>query len=115
MKLGYLIAGFLFCSVAQAGLEDSADRLSHCVVGYAEGQIKTSKLANSIAEEAFDKCSADLTELHDSIGPDQAQWEILNKQQQQAILKMRDQASVKIRERLTSQIINYVTEERKSM
>lgn len=114
MKSGLAIAGLVFCSMAQANLEDSADRLGECISSYAESQVATSKPANSIAEEAFDKCSPELDEMHDTIGPNKHQWDNLSKQQQQAIMKLRDDSTTKIRERLTSQIIKYVTEERKS-
>ena len=65
-----------------------------------------SKLASRVAEEAFGKCNSDLTELHDSIGPDKDQWDALNTSQQQAIMKVRDQTWAKVHEQLTAQVIN---------
>ncbi|WP_428945487.1 hypothetical protein ACQK5W_05360 [Pantoea sp. FN060301] len=114
MKLGLAVLGLVVCSVAHANLEGAAENLSDCVIKYAESQVKTLKSANSISEEAFDECSAELSEYHDAIGPDKAQWSGLSAQQKEAISKIRDQAISKLRERLSSQIVTFISESRKS-
>lgn len=114
MKLVIAAMGLIVCSVAHADLESAAKNLSDCVTQYAESQVKTTKLASIISDEAFDRCSAELTEIHDSIGPDKAQWSGLNVQQQEAISKVRDQATTKVRENISSQIVTFITESRKN-
>jgi len=101
------------CFVAHANLEGAADKLSRCVTTYAESQVKTTKSAGSIADEASEKCRAELSEYHDSIGPDKAQWSGLSAQQKEAISKIRDQTTLKVRESLSSQIVTFITESRK--
>lgn len=113
MKLALVVVGLLVCSVAHADLESAAKNLSDCVTQDADSQIKTTKSAGIITDEAFDRCSAELSEYHDSIGPDQAQWSGLGSQQKEAITKIRDQATSKVRESLSSQIVTFVTESRK--
>jgi len=102
------------CFVAHANLEGAAENLSRCVTTYAESQLKTTKSASSIADEAFEKCTAELSKYHDSIGPDKTQWSGLNAQQKEAITKMRGQTTSKVRESLSSQIVTFITESRKS-
>lgn len=114
MKLALVVMGLLVYSVARADLESAAKNLSDCVTQYAESQVKTTKSASIISDEAFNRCSAELSEIHDSIGPDKAQWSGLNVQQQEAISKVRDQATTKVRENISSQIVTFITESRKS-
>jgi len=114
MKLALAVMGLLVCSVAHADTESAAKNLSDCVTQYADSQIKTTKPAGAISDEAFDKCSAELSEYHESIGPDKAQWSGLSAQQQEAISKIRDQATTKVRESISSQIVTFITESRKS-
>ncbi|WLS80095.1 hypothetical protein Q3V30_06330 [Erwinia pyri] len=114
MKLVLAIMGLIVCSVAHANLEGSAENLSGCVTKYAESQVRTPKSASNITAEAFEKCGAELSEYHDSIGPDKAQWSGLNAQQKEAISKIRDQTTLKVRESLSSQIVTFITESRKN-
>lgn len=114
MKLALVVVGLLASSVAHADLESAAKNLSNCVTQYAYSQIKTAKSADNITDEAFDRCSAELSEYHDSIGPDKAQWSGLVSQQKEAITKIRDQTTAKVRESLSSQIVTFITESRKS-
>jgi len=114
MKLALVVMGLLVCSVAHADLEDAAKNLSSCVTQYADSQIKTTKSAGIISDESFNKCSTELSEYHDSIGPDKGQWSGLNAQQKEAITKIRDQTTSKVRESLSSQIVTFITESRKS-
>ncbi|WP_331842596.1 hypothetical protein [Pantoea agglomerans] len=113
MKLVIAAVGLMACFVAHANLEGAADNLTRCVTTYAESQLKTTKSASSIAYEASEKCSAELSEYHDSIGPDKAQWSGLSAQQKEAISKIRDQTTSKFRESLSSQIVTFITESRK--
>jgi len=113
VKLVIAAVGLMACFVAHANLEGAADNLSRCVTTYAESQLKTTKSASSIADEAFEKCTAELSEYHDSIGPDKAQWSGLSAQQKEAISKIRDQTTSKVRESLSSQIVTFITESRK--
>ena len=114
MKLALAVLGLLMCSVAHADLNSAAKNLSDCVTLYADSQIKTTKSAGIITDEAFDRCSAEVSEYHDSIGPDKAQWSGLGSQQKEAITKIRDQTTAKVRESLSSQIVTFITESRKS-
>lgn len=114
MKLGLAFVGLMVCSVAHADLESASQNLSVCVTNYAESQIKTSKPARSISEESFEKCNAELSEYHDSIGPDKSQWSSLSAQQKEAISKLRDQATSKVRDNISSQIITFISESRKN-
>ncbi|MDT8852977.1 hypothetical protein RN053_20930 [Pantoea dispersa] len=114
MKLALAVMGLLVCSVAHADMESAAKNLSDCVTQYADSQVETTKSAGIISDESFNKCSAELAEYHDSIGPDKAQWSGLNAQQKEAITKIRDQTTAKVRERLSSQIVTFMTESRKS-
>jgi len=114
MKLALVMMGLLVCSVAHADLESAAKNLSECVTQYAESQVKTSKSAGIISDEAFNRCSAQLSEYHDSIGPDKTQWSGLSAQQKEAISKIRDQATTKVRESISSQIVTFISESRKS-
>ncbi|MGP2417377.1 hypothetical protein [Pantoea ananatis] len=115
MKLVIAAMGLIVCSVAHADLESAAQDLSGCVTQYAESQVKTTKSASIISDEAFDRCSAELSQYHDSIGPDKAQWSGLNVQQQQeAISKIRDHTTTKVRESISSQIVTFITESRKN-
>lgn len=113
MKLLIAIVGLMACSMAHADLETASQNLSNCVVGYAEGQIHTSKEASKVMNEAFINCTVQLRELHDSIGPEQSQWTSLNEQQKQSITKIRDKATDKIREQMSSQLVKYISEARK--
>ena len=101
------------CSVAHADTESAAKKLSDCVTQYADSQVETTKSAGIISDESFDKCSAELSEYYDSIGPDKAQWSGLSAQQKEAISKIRDQTTSKVRESLSSQIVTFITESRK--
>ncbi|MBV4366502.1 hypothetical protein [Erwinia phyllosphaerae] len=114
MKLGLAFIGLVVCSVAHADLNSSSQNLSNCVISFAESQIKTPMQANDIAEDAFEKCRAELKEVHDSIGPNKAQWDSLSDQQKHAISTIRDQTTSKIREKLSSQVVTFVNESRKS-
>ncbi|WP_182629847.1 hypothetical protein [Pantoea hericii] len=114
MKLALVVMGFLMCSMAYADLESAAKNLSDCVTQYADSQIKTTKSADIVTDESFNKCSTELSEYHDSIGPDQAQWSGLGSQQKEAITKIRDQTTAKVRESLSSQIVTFITKSRKS-
>ncbi|AMB75008.1 hypothetical protein AW734_09835 [Pantoea ananatis] len=114
VKLVIAAMGLIVCSVAHADLESAAQDLSGCVTQYAESQVKTTKSASIISDEAFDRCSAELSQYHDSIGPDKAQWSGLNVQQQEAISKIRDQTTTKVRESISSQIVTFITESRKN-
>lgn len=114
MKLVLAVMGLLVCCVAHADTESAAKNISDCVTQYAGSQIKTTKSAGTISDEAFDKCSAKLSEYHDSIGPNKAQWSGLSAQQQEAISKIRDQTTSKVRESLSSQIVSFITESRKN-
>ncbi|WP_123799865.1 hypothetical protein [Candidatus Pantoea deserta] len=114
MKLALAMMGLLVCSVAHADLESAAKNLSDCVTQYADSQVKTTKSAGVITDEAFDKCSAELSEYHDSIGPDKAQWSGLSAQQKEAITKIRDQTTSKVRESISSRIDTFISESRKS-
>ena len=114
MKLALVVMGLLSCSVAHADLEGAAKNLSDCAIQYADSQVKTTKPADIISNEALDRCSDELSEYHDSIGPDKAQWSGLNAQQKEAITKIRDQTTAKVRESLSSQIVTFITESRKS-
>jgi hypothetical protein len=113
MKTVLAIIGLMVCSIAHADLESSSQKLSICVTSYAESQIKTTKQAHSIAEESFDKCSVELSEVHDSIGPDKSQWDVLSAEQKQAISKIRGRTTQKIHDQISSQIVTFVTESRK--
>lgn len=114
MKLALVVMGLLVSSGAHADLESAAKNLSDCVTQYAGSQVETTKSADIITDEAFDRCSAELSEYHDSIGPDKAQWSGLSSQQKEAISKIRDQTTLKVRERLSSQIVTFITESRKN-
>lgn len=114
MKLALAVMGFMMCSMAHADIESAAKNLSDCVTQYADSQVETTKSAGNITDEAFDKCNAELSEYHDSIGPDKAQWSGLNAQQKEAIIKIRDQTTSKVRESLSSQIVTFITESRKN-
>ncbi|OWS76106.1 hypothetical protein CBW22_06405 [Pantoea sp. VS1] len=114
MKLALAVMGLLVCSVVHADTESAAKNLSECVTQYADSQVETTKSAGIITDEAFDKCNAELSEYHDSIGPDKAQWSGLNAQQKEAIIKIRDQTTSKVRESLSSQIVTFITESRKN-
>ena len=114
MKLALVVMVLLVCSVAHADLESTAKNLSDCVTQYASNQVETTKSASIITDEAFDRCSVELSEYHDSIGPDKAQWSGLSSQQKEAITKIRDQTTAKVRESLSSQIVTFITEARKS-
>ncbi|MGE9553868.1 hypothetical protein ACQPT2_22370 [Erwinia amylovora] len=114
MKLVLTLMGLMVCSVAHANLNDAAANLSGCVTKYAESQVRTLKSASTITDEAFEKCGAELSEYHDSIGPDKAQWSGLNTQQKEAISKIRDQTTLKIRKSLSSQVTAFITESRKN-
>jgi hypothetical protein len=114
MKLALVVMGLLVCSVAHADLDSAAKNLSDCVTQYADSQVKTTKSTGIISDEAFERCSAELSEYHDSIGPDRAQWSGLNAQQKEAISKIRDQATTKVRKSISSQIITFITDSRKS-
>ena len=114
MKSKIAILALLACFQVQAGLEELSQKLSHCIIGYAQGQIDSTATAQDISQAAFRHCHAELSALHDSIGPDQAQWDNLDKQQQQAITKIRENSVAAIREQLTSIIDSLVNEERKN-
>lgn len=112
MKTWLTVLGLMACSMAHADLETASQNLGNCVVGYAESQIHTTKEASKVSEEAFTVCTSQLTELHDSIGPDKSQWVSLSEQQKQSITKIRDQTTLKIREQMSSQIVKYISESR---
>jgi len=114
MKLALAVMGLLVCSAAHSDTQSAAENLSDCVTHYAESQIKSTKSAGTISNESFDKCSAEISEYHDSIGPDKAQWSGLSAQQKEAISKIRDQTTSKVRERLSAQIVTFITESRKN-
>jgi len=114
VKLVIAGMGLMVCSVAHANLQSAAENLSGCVTKFAESQVKTTNSASNITYEAFEKCSVELSEYHDSIGPDKAQWSGLSSQQKNAISKIRDQTTSKVRESLSSQIVTFITESRKS-
>ncbi|MCX3307955.1 hypothetical protein ORN12_02880 [Pantoea vagans] len=114
MKLALAMMGFLMCSMAHVDIESAVKNLSDCVTQYADSQIKTTKSAGIISDESFNKCSIELSEYHDSIGPDKAQWSGLGSQQKEAVTKIRDQTTSKVRESLSSQIVTFITESRKS-
>jgi hypothetical protein len=113
MKFRVLTAGLLICFGAQADLESASQKLSNCVVGYAESQINSSKEASRITQEAFTKCTSQLSALHDAIGPDKSQWASLDEKQKQSITKIRDQTTARIREQISSQVLSYITESSK--
>lgn len=114
MKLSLVVMGLLVCSAANADLESATKNLSYCVTDYAGRQVETTKSTGIITDEAFDRCSAELSEYHDSIGPDKAQWSGLSSQQRESITKIRDQTTAKVRESLSSQIVTFISESRKS-
>lgn len=114
MKLGLAVIGLMLCSVAHANLEDAAENLSVCVTKYADSQVKTTKSAGNITDEALEECRAELSGYHDAIGPDKAQWSVLSAQQKEAISKIRDQATSKFRESLYSRMVTFIAESRKS-
>lgn len=115
MKRAFAITGLLACSLAHADLETSSQKLSACVIGYAEGQINTPAPAQGIAVDAFKKCSTELNELHDAIGPDKTQWNSLSDRQKQSVSKIRDQTTSKIREQMSSNVVSFIEESRKSV